>query len=109
MAKRIEEPVQPTRNYGIDLTREIAEQREADWKFGAASQACLFAIPMLEREAYLPKGEVQFTKTDDLMDCASRGPVNFLEAKFNYAYRKDLIKPSNRKWLEDNGYVVDGH
>jgi len=28
-----------------------------------------------------------------------------LEAQFTYAYRNNLIKPENKKWLENNGYV----
>jgi hypothetical protein len=40
------------------------------------------------------------------MDCASRGPVNILETKFNWLYKNGKLK--NSKWLEDNGFVKNG-
>lgn len=93
------------KNRGIDLAREVAEQSEQDWVFGAASAPCLSQIPADGRQQFLPDGELQFG-VNDFMDCASRGPINILEAKFTWLYTNDKLK--NRKWLEDNGYVQNG-
>jgi hypothetical protein len=81
---------------------------DTDWKFGAMSQPGLYSVPIEEREKFLPKGEVQRTDKDDMMDCASRAPVNKLETDFNYAYKNNLFKPENKSWLENHGYVQDG-
>lgn len=96
------------RNYGFSWTLETAHQSPDDWQFGALSQPCIASIPEADREKYLPNGELQYSVHADFMDCASRGPVNILEAKFNYLYQTDKLLPSNRKWLEDKGYVHNG-
>lgn len=95
------------KNYGLDLKQERLEQRGDEWQFGAVSQPCNVVIPLAERGAYMPAGEVQRGK-EDTMDCASRGPNNILAEKFSYAYAKGLFSPENMKWLAENGYVVDG-
>lgn len=93
-------------NYGLDLTREKAEQDGTEWIFGDASKPCIAQIPVGERGKYLPKGEVQQGK-EDTMDCATRAPINKLETKFNFLFAKQLISKENEKWLRDNGYVID--
>lgn len=95
------------KNYGIDLAREQSEQSPEDWQFGALSLPSLINIPQGERENFLPQGEVQRGR-EDFVDCASRAPVNKLEADFTYGYQNKRFKPENLKWLEDNGYVQDG-
>ncbi len=90
----------------FDLQRELAEQSPDDWQFGAASQPSLVTIPESERDSYLPKGELQFDSKADFTDCASRSPVNHLEALFTYHYRHGM-KPENKKWLEEKGYIQD--
>lgn len=95
------------KNYGINWAKEIAEQSEEDWEFGADSSLCIGLIPEDEREKYLPVGEVQKGK-GDFMDCATRSPINTLETKFNALYQDDHLLPANRKWLQDSGYVEDG-
>lgn len=99
---------EPLKNYGLNLELERAHQDGTEWKFGALSQPCLAEIPQEERIPYLPKGEVQFTTRDDMMDCATRAPINILETKFTYLYQTNKLSAINRKWLEDNGYVEDG-
>ena len=89
------------------MSMEKTHQKDTDWVFGAASVPCIAQIPQNRREDYLPKGEVQ-RGAEDTMDCASRGPVNILEAKFTYLYKNSLISPENKRWLFDNGYVQDG-
>lgn len=93
------------KNYGVDLEREILEQSNDDWVFGAVSQPCLAPIPTDLRPAFMPAGEFQYG-SQDFMDCASRGPINILEAKFNFLYANKKLK--HAKWLEDNGYVQNG-
>ena len=88
----------------FDLARQLAEESVDDWQFGALSQPGIVSIPERERDAYLPVGETQFSKRDDFQDCASRSPVNHLEALFTYHYKHGM-KPENKKWLEDNGYI----
>lgn len=97
-----------TRNTGLDLERQQLELRpQTDWRFGAASKQCLFMIPNDRRE-YLPDGELQFG-LEDFLDCATRSPINYMEAKFTYAYRNGLLLPENRVFLQENGYVVYRH
>ncbi len=88
----------------FDLQRELNEQSEKDWVFGALSQPGIVSIPPEERINYLPVGETQFDKFTDFNDCASRSPVNHLEALFTYHYKHGM-KPENKQWMEKNGYV----
>lgn len=90
----------------FDLAKERREQDGTEWVFGALSQPGVVSIPLNEREAYLPIGELQFDSFVDFNDCASRSPVNHLEALFTYHYTH-AMKPANKKWMEDEGYVVD--
>jgi len=96
------------RSYGLDIRRERAESQDSDWVFGSNSGPCIAIIPESEREGYLPQGEVQRTAKDDMMDCASRGPLNILEAKFTYLYATGGMTEENARWLMANGYFVDG-
>lgn len=92
-------------NRGFHYEREIAEQSETDWVFGAASPLCIALIPELDRVKYLPKGEVQ-RGLEDFMDCAGRGPNNELEAKFTFLIRNGKLTDANLEWLYENGYIV---
>src|SRR5688572_10004982 len=60
---------------------------------------------MQDRVSYLPTGEVQRGR-DDFMDCASRSPIDILEANFTYLYQNGLFSTEHRGWLEDKGHVV---
>ena len=91
-------------NRGIDLEREGQEQLGTEWQFGASSQACIAFIPMVEREKYLPIGEVQ-RGAEDFMDCVTRTYMDLLESKFTYLYTNNLLKPETRTFLEQNDYV----
>jgi len=92
------------KNYGLNLDLELKHASNDDWVFGGFSIPCLASIPEPDRIKYLPIGEVQRGK-EDMMDCATRGPINILETKFNYLYRTNKLIPENKKWLEDNGYI----
>lgn len=95
------------KNYGLNLQLEREHSSPEDWTFGAFSTPCIATIPENDRVKYLPVGEVQ-RGAEDMMDCATRGPINVLETKFNFLYQNDKITPENRAWLEKNGYVQDG-
>lgn len=91
----------------FDLERQLREESEEDWIFGALSQPGIVSIPEAERDQYLPKGETQFSTKTDFYDCATRSPVNHFEALFTYHYQHKML-PENKKWLEGNGYLQDG-
>lgn len=91
----------------FNLKKELAEQSVKDWRFGALSQPGLVSIPQDEREKYLPVGETQFDSLFDATDCASRSPINHLEALFTYHYLH-LMKDENKRWMLDKGYVQNG-
>lgn len=95
------------RNYGIDLSKESVDQQGDEWKFGALSPKCLFAVPEEKRTEYLPDGEFQ-NIGEEKFGCVSRGYLNILETKFNYAYKSGLLLPDNKRWLEDTGYIENG-
>ena len=89
----------------FDPTLEEQHRDERDWIFGADSEQGLFEPPSRSNILmYLPLGEVQRGK-EDVLDCASRGPINKLETNFSYGYEVGLISPQNRKWLRDKGYA----
>jgi hypothetical protein len=90
---------------GFNPELERLHQDGTEWRFGGLSQPGLVHIPENERDQYLPLGEVQTAKDGDDEDCATRGPLNILEAQFTYAYRNGIFYPELCTWLEDNGYV----
>lgn len=94
------------KNYGLDFDRELREQKEEDWVFGSTAPdvTCLTDIKEGDRDRYLPAGEVQ-KGIEDMMDCATRGPLNILEAKFNWLLYNNKISAENVAWLKANGYV----
>lgn len=95
------------KNWGLDIEREEQEQSEKDWMFGAVDVQDLAIIPEHERQHYLPLGEVQKSDLEDMMDCASRGILNIVEAKLNYLLKTKKLSFSNEVWLKQNGYVTD--
>lgn len=95
------------KNLGLDLVKQEKDFKDTDWVFGAASQPCITDTSPSERAFYLPAGELQFGK-EDFMDCASRGPLNVLEAKLNYLYLNGKLLSDNRVFLEQYGYVHNG-
>lgn len=93
-----------TKNYGFSAELQKQHQKDTDWVFGATSAPCIAQIPQEERERYLPMGEVQ-RGTEDMMDCASRGAINILEAKFTWLIVNKKPSADNLNWLKNNGYV----
>lgn len=92
------------KNYGFSPELEKAHRTEEDYVFGAFSQPCIADIPEGEREKYLPKGELQ-NIGEEKMDCASRGPINILETKFNFLVQNKKLSEDNYTWLIKNGYI----
>jgi len=93
--------------YGLDLGRQKAEEAETDWVFGGVSVPGLADIPHDARTRFLPMGELQFGAAD-FQDCATRSPLNDLEAQFTYLYQNNKLLEDNRLFLELHGYVNDG-
>lgn len=94
-------------NTGLDLEKEKLDQNGDEWQFGASSKPALFVIPSQElRILSLPNGEIQRGK-EDTMDCATRGPINKLEALFTYGVRNKKFSQKNIDWLVQKGYVTD--
>lgn len=83
--------------------RERVEQTGDEWKFGAI-ETDLALIPEGERTQWLPEGVLQYSPIMDSQGCASRAPLNILEAKFTYFYNKGM-HPDLKNWLLNNGYV----
>lgn len=90
----------------FDEAKERAEQDGSEWQFGAV-QTDLAAVPLNERQSYLPTGVLQFNNEMDTNGCASRGPNNILETKLDYFYDHGM-HPAIKKWFDDNGYRVNG-
>lgn len=90
----------------FDEKREREEQRGDEWQFGAI-QTDLAAVPIEERANYLPVGTVQRNDEMDTAGCVSRSALNILETKLDYFYDHGM-HPAIKKWLDDNGYRVDG-
>lgn len=93
------------KNYGINIQRELEQKSKQDYIFGSSSKKCIAHIPHNLREQYLPLGEVQKGK-EDMMDCATRGPNNDLEAKLNYLIRNNFLSHENKLWFAENGYIT---
>lgn len=90
--------------YGFNIELEEASQSEEDWVGGTLPD--LAPIPLEERIKYLPKGERQ-NIGEEKMDCASRGPLNVIETKFNYLIKNKKLSFENHMWLKGNGYLND--
>ena len=86
--------------------KERDEQRGDEYQFGAIATD-LAAVPLTDRQSYLPTGVLQYNNVMDTNGCASRGPLNILETKLDYFYDHGM-HPAIQKWLDDNGYRVNG-
>ena len=93
------------RNLGFNLEKEKLDRKPDLYRFGASPQKCLAEIPEGDRDVFLPVGELQFGR-EDFMDCASRSPLNLLEAKFNWLIRNNKLSEELTEWLHDEGYLT---
>jgi hypothetical protein len=92
------------KNWGLDLKKEEADQSEEDWMFGAQDLSCLTDGLLGDRFKYLPMGEVQQGSRGDMMDCASRSPINVLETKLNCLLQNHVLP--HEQWFREKGYIV---
>ena len=93
------------KNYGLNLNLESLHRKPEDWEYlGASSPSGLAQIPFAQRHKYLPEGELQNIGSEK-MDCASRAPINCLEAQFNFMLANNILLPENVAWLQKNGYI----
>ena len=97
----------PEKNYGFDVEKEKQAQSDKDFIFGAVSRTCIAEVPELERAECLPTGEVQKAK-EDTMDCATRGPLNILETKFNWLLENKKLSFEDELWFRAAGYIGNG-
>lgn len=88
------------KNYGYLPEKEIADRSVKDWIFGAISARCIAEIPPEERIPYLPAGEKQYSEEGDMMDCATRGPVNMIETKLNWLIKENKLKANTINFLK---------
>ena len=89
------------KNHGLNLQLEFQHQSVEDWVCGIGEAVHGLAEDIDNPLLYLPRGEIQRGR-EDTMDCATRGPVNILEPKFNYVVQNHILAPEDEKWLIDN-------
>jgi hypothetical protein len=94
------------KNQGFDRQKEDFDSSPKDHQYGSVILPCLTDIKEDEREAYLPAGEVQ-RGVEDMQDCATRGPLNIYETKFNWLIRNKKLSADNLRWLQRNGYITE--
>lgn len=95
---------------GLNLEKERAEQDGTEYLAGRlppCKAADLDTLPFTEMQTYFPKGELQHSDIEDMMDCASRDKINYLETKYNYLYRNNLLTPKQLFFAVENRYVTD--
>lgn len=86
-------------------TKERAEQDGTEYQLGAIA-VDLALVPKELRLRYAPDGVLQFNSIFDTNGCASRAPLNILEAKLNYFYNNGMHQDI-KNWLNHNGYRVN--
>jgi len=96
------------KNHGLDLQKEANDQSDKDYVYRiGASKSCI-SQKVSNLSSYYPIGEVQKTSKGDMMDCASREPVNDHETKVTGLVTEKILHYSTIKWLLDNGYIING-
>ena len=95
------------KNSGFNIKLEQEHSEKTDYIFGAASPTCIALIPEEERMNYMPKGELQ-NIGEEKMDCASRAPVNKIEAKLTYLYQNNKLTLAEVNFFNKYGYVNGG-
>lgn len=97
------------KNYGLNLQLE-REHTDGTEYLGGKLPPCkaeaLDKLPIDEMKKYFPKGEIQRSDVEDMMDCASRDRVNYLEAKFNYLFQNNLLTPKQTSFALAFGYYT---
>lgn len=97
------------KTYGLDLAKEILETDGTEYLGGSLPPCKAEAFDKLsieEMKKYFPKGEIQRSDVEDMMDCASRDKINYLEAKFNYLFQNNLLTPKQTSFALAFGYYT---
>jgi hypothetical protein len=81
----------------------IERRKPEDWLFGGDHGLDKMLMP--KSALYLPTVESQRFHAFDPWWCVSASALNCLEYRFNYYLAENKIKPENKKWLLDNGYL----
>ena len=58
--------------------------------------------------SYLPSPERQSSRNFDTYACVSYSFINAIEINFKRLIELQMISADNLKWLEDNGYFING-
>ena len=75
-----------------------------DWVFGAIGEVLNESG---DWTPYLPTDERQRKYGLETMSCVTFSACNVIETLMNYKLAHNLISEDNKKWLQDNGYIVD--
>src|SRR3990167_7034552 len=92
-------------NRGFNFEKELAEQSGEDWALGGTGLTCLAEIPLIDRDKFLPRGELQFGR-EDFMDCVPRAINNILKMKFTWLLKNHKLNLANETWFKEKGFVV---
>lgn len=95
--------IKAQKNRGLDWEKQLKDEKPTDYILGAETPRCIAPISKEEFHKYLPAGELQFGR-EDFMDCATRSPINALEAKLNKFVQTYPFHPFT-DWLISKGYV----
>lgn len=98
------------KTFGLDLTKEELEQDGTEYLAGSlppCKAAGLDSLPFNELKKYLPRGEIQHSDVEDMMDCASRDKINYLETKYNYLFQNGLLSPKQISFAINHGYYTE--
>jgi hypothetical protein len=94
----------PWLNHYKDFVAELHES--TDYLFGENWGEV--DIDVANWAPYLPANERQRRYSLETYACGPFTVCNILEALFNYLYRNNHFSREDKKWLDDNGYLVNG-
>lgn len=99
----------PNQEYnGIPIDPRTPELKARDQILGVSSTIELKHKISYDAQ-YLPDGEPQsIPGVFDDMSCTTHSSINKLNHLFTFFYIQNLLKPENKKFLEDEGYIHDG-
>lgn len=86
----------------------ILGQRPEDYIFGANDKILKTKIFDNGKISYLPSPERQSSRNFDTYACVSYSFINAIEINFKRLIELQMISADNLKWLEDNGYFING-
>jgi len=96
-------------NYGLDLAKEIQDRTDEDWLFGSSEKDLAAKRPDGDWLDLFPPGEPQKRSPEDTMSCVTFSALKCIAVEMKRMLDEGEINPMNLRWLEDTGYIVDGH